>query len=94
MKLKIMSLVAVVALTGFALQGHPKISKQQAEKIALKEIKGGKVLSGEYEKEDGKEIWSFDIKVGKGIKEVWVDPQSGKVIKVETESLQHESREK
>lgn len=94
MKLKIISIVAILALTGFVFQGHPKISRQQAEKIALKEIKGGKILSGEFEKEDGKEIWSFDIKVGKGIKEVWVDPQTGKVIKVENESPAHESREK
>ncbi|MGB9591765.1 MAG: PepSY domain-containing protein [Candidatus Kryptoniota bacterium] len=94
MRTKIMSVMAILALTGFVLQSHPKISKQQAEKIALQEIKGGKILSGEYEKEAGKEIWSFDIKVGKGIKEVWVDPQTGKVIKVENESPAHESREK
>lgn len=70
-----------------------KISKKEAIKIALEEVKGGKVKSSELEKEEGKLVWSFDIKLGKEIKEVWVDAYSGKVIKTEVESAAKEKDE-
>lgn len=77
-----------------AAQPKPKISKKVAEKAALAKIKGGKVLSAEYEHESGKYIWSFDVKSGRKIKEVWVDPNSGKVIKISSESTAGEKKEK
>ena len=75
-------------------QSKPKVSKAQAEQAALAQVKGGKVLSGEYEQEAGKHIWSFDIRSGDQIKEVWVDPVSGMVIKVSTETKSNEKKEK
>ena len=75
-------------------QMKPKVSKAQAEQAALAQMKGGKVLSGEYEHESGKYIWSFDIKAGDQLKEVWVDPNTGKVIKVDTETPANEKKER
>ncbi|MCL4538865.1 MAG: PepSY domain-containing protein [Bacteroidetes bacterium] len=75
-------------------QSKPKITKSQAEKAALAEVEGGKVLSGEYEHEAGKYIWSFDIKSGNRINEVWVDPNTARVIKVADESMANEKKEK
>lgn len=77
-----------------AAQPDPKITKLQAEKAALAKVKGGEVLSAEYEHEAGRYIWSLDIKSGKKVREVWVDPNSGKVIKVAAESMAHEKKEK
>lgn len=96
MKLKtLVTLVLALSLPLIAeAQPKPKITKSQAEKAALAEVKGGKVLSGEYEHESGKYIWSFDIKVGDTIKEAWVDPNSGKVLKVSTETPADEKKEK
>lgn len=66
----------------------PKITLAQARKAALKRIPG-KVLDEELEKEDGQWIYSFDIRpqgvTAKIIKEVHVDPDTGKVLAVETE---------
>lgn len=75
-------------------QPKPKVSKSQAEKTALARVKGDTVLSGEYEHESGKYIWSFDIKAGNQIKEVWVDPNTGKVLKISTETPANEKKEK
>ena len=85
-------LIAIAPVNGQILHTK-KISKKEAIKIALAEVKGGKVKSSELEKENGKFVWSFDIKVGKEIKEVWVDAYEGKVIKTEVESVAKEKDE-
>jgi len=71
----------------------PKISKEQATKTALAQFKNGVVKDSELEKEDGRVVWSFDIQVGKERKEVWVDANSGKIVRTETETAQKESVE-
>lgn len=71
-----------------------KITKAEAEKIALTAVPGGKVMEAELEHESGMFIWSLDVKSGKETKEVWIDPQSGKVVKVFTETARSEAHEK
>jgi hypothetical protein len=95
-----MKSIAVAALLLFTLtlvsaQETPKakITKAQATKIVLERFKGGKITDAELEKEEGKLVWSFDIKVGKVTKEVWVDAQTGLVVKTETESAAKEKAE-
>jgi uncharacterized membrane protein YkoI len=58
-----------------------------AVKIALARVPGGKVTQAELEEEDGRLIYSFDIKVEgkKGTDEVHVDARTGEVVKVEHE---------
>lgn len=72
----------------------PRITMRQARVVALKAVPGGKIKSGELETESGRRIYSFDIKVGKEIREVWVDPSTGEVIKNEVETPQQERTEK
>ncbi len=71
----------------------PKVTRIQAEHAALAQIKGGKVLGAKYELESGKYVWSLDVKWGKQIKEVWINPVNGKVMKVTTESAKKEKQE-
>ena len=96
----LMKSIATLVFLAFALtlasaQDTPKakITKAQATKIVLECFKGGKIKDAELEKEEGKLVWSFDIKVGKEIKEVWVDARTGLVIKTETESAAKEKAE-
>ena len=72
-----------------------KISPAAATATALAKVPGGKVQSAEIEKEDGKLVYSFDIKVaGKsGIEEVLVDAMTGTVVGVEHESPADEAKE-
>ena len=58
-----------------ALRKEAKIAEADARKTALAAVPGGKVQSHELERENGKLIYSYDIKVaGKsGIEEVNVD---------------------
>ena len=63
------------------------IQPEQARTTALARVPGGTIAKGELEEEDGKLIYSFDIRVPgqSGIMEVHVDAQSGEVIKTEHE---------
>ena len=54
------------------------ISMQQARKIALARVPNGSIQSAELEKENGKLIYSFDIKKAGAITEVNVDAKNGR----------------
>ena len=77
------------------LQKEAKISMDEAKEIALKKVPDGKIASSELEREHGKLIYSFDIKVPKksGITEVNVDAIDGKVIAVHHENAAKEAAE-
>lgn len=72
-----------------------KITSVAATATALAKVPGGKVQSAEIEKENGKLVYSFDIKVaGKsGIEEVLVDAMTGAMISVEHETPADEAKE-
>ena len=73
-----------------------KISEDVAAATALKAVPGGKIDKLELEKEDGKLLYSYDIKVvGKtGVEEVHVDAISGELLKSVHESPADEKAEK
>jgi uncharacterized membrane protein YkoI len=76
------------------LAKQAKITKEQAQEIALKRAPGT-VESGELEREHGKLVYSFDIRNAKGtIDEVQVSAITGKVVRVEHESKKQEAAEK
>lgn len=76
------------------LRKEAKISMKKARSIALKKAPG-KVSSSELERENGKLIYSFDIKTAaKGVTEVNVDAITGDVIDVHQESPAKEAAEK
>jgi uncharacterized membrane protein YkoI len=74
--------------TQAALQKEAKVTKTEATALALRTVPNAVVQASEIEREGGKLIWSFDMKVrGKsGIDEVNIDAMTGKLI-----SNQHES---
>ena len=76
------------------LMKQAKITKAEAEKIALKKAPGT-VEEGELEMENGKLVYSFDIRNTKGtITEVQVDAKDGKIVSVEEETAEMEAAEK
>lgn len=78
------------------LAAQAKVSKTEAEGIALAKVPGGSIKEAEIEKEDGKLVWSFDIATPgtKDITEVLVDANTGAVVSVEKETAEHEAKEK
>jgi uncharacterized membrane protein YkoI len=72
-----------------------KISKAIATRTALAKVPKGRVQSSEIEREKGRLIYSFDIKVpGKsGIEEVNVDAMTGAVVAHEHETPKMEKKE-
>lgn len=63
-----------------------KITKEEAQAIALKRVPG-EVIESEIEKEKGKLIWSFDIRSSDGkIFDVEIDAKDGKILKVEEDA--------
>ena len=87
---------ATVHVSGSAkLKAEAKISESSAIAAARKEVPTGKIESGEIEREGGKLIYSFDIKVpGKsGIEEVNVDAITGALVAHEHETPKAEKKE-
>jgi len=86
---------ASIAESQADLQKETKISMEKARGIALKRVKGGKIESGELEREHGKLIYSFDIKTSRsGVTEVNVDAITGKIVTVQKENAAKEVLEK
>jgi uncharacterized membrane protein YkoI len=76
------------------LASQARITKEQAQEIALKRAPGT-VESGELEREHGKLVYSFDIRNAKGtIDEVQVSAITGKIVRVEHETKAQEEAEK
>ena len=78
------------------LEAQAKISKADAEQVALAKVPGGTLKEGELEKENGKLLWSFDVATPgtKDITEVQVDAMTGAVLSVAKESAADEAKEK
>ena len=78
------------------LEAQAKISRADAEKIALAKVPNGTIKEAELEKEKGKLIWSFDIATpgSKDITEVHVNAVTGEVVGVEKETPAQQEKEK
>ena len=76
-----------------ALSKEAKITMEQAQKTALAK-EAGKIQSKEIEREKGKLIYSFDIKMADGIHEVNIDAMTGEVVEDTVESAADEAKEK
>jgi uncharacterized membrane protein YkoI len=104
MKIRILTPLALLAavLLGCASnqaakpEGQARISKPEAEKIALAQAPGGTIKEGELETEKGRLIWSFDIATpgSNDITEVQVDAQTGKLVSVDKETPTQQAKEK
>ncbi len=77
------------------LEAMAKISRSEAEKIALAKVPGGTIKDAELEKEDGKLIWSLDIAtVGSpDITEVQLDAVTGQIVSVAKENPAQQAKE-
>jgi len=78
------------------LRREAKVAEADARKTALAEVPRGKVQSHELERENGKLIYSYDIKVAgrAGTEEVNVDAITGAVVAHEHEDAKAEVKEK
>jgi hypothetical protein len=76
-------------------QGQAKVTKEQAEKVALARVPDGTIKSAELETEHGKLIWSFDISRPKtaNITEIQVDAKKGTIVSEQTETPSEQAKE-
>lgn len=77
------------------LAKQAKITKSEAEHIALAKVPNGRVQSVEIENEKGHLVWSFDIARpnAKDITEILVDAKTGKIISTQIESATDQAKE-
>jgi uncharacterized membrane protein YkoI len=82
--------------TAAQLESQARISKAEAQKIALDKVPGGTIKESEIEKEKGKVIWSFDIATPgtKDITEVNVDAMTGAIVDISKETVADQEKEK
>ena len=98
------SLSAILGVAGTAcdasseadLVKQAKITRTQAEKIALAKVPGAKVQSGEIENEHNALVWSFDLVTtgSKNVTEVLVNAKTGKIISVSAKTPSDQAQEK
>lgn len=81
--------------TDAQLEAQAKISKTQAEHIAMAKVPNAKIQSEEIENEHNALVWSFDmVKTGsKNVTEVLVDAKTGKIVDVSTETPADQAKE-
>src|SRR5438552_33523 len=86
---------ANAALTEKQLAKQAKITRNQAEQIALTKVLQGRISSSELEREHGRLIWSFDIaKPGtNNVSEIQVDAKTGGIVSVKTETPKDQAAE-
>ena len=77
------------------LARQAKITMAEAREIAQAKEPNGKIEGEELEKENGKIVYSFDIRNSKGtITEVQVDANTGAIVSIEEENARQEAAEK
>ncbi|MEO8648524.1 MAG: PepSY domain-containing protein [Acidobacteriota bacterium] len=90
----ILSLTVAVTIGAPAQYQQKYIGMKKAKEIASSQVPG-KIKSAEREKEDGKMIYSFDIKTADGqTHEVTLDAFTGAVLTNQIETAEDEAREK
>jgi uncharacterized membrane protein YkoI len=74
---------------------HGRITKRQAEQIALSKVRDGTIRTAELQTANGSRFWSvYVMKPGsKNAKEVRVDAASGKILTVQTEKPEDQAEE-
>ncbi|MDZ7289521.1 MAG: PepSY domain-containing protein [candidate division KSB1 bacterium] len=66
---------------------EPKITRAQAEQVALEKFPGSYLLSTELEPEDGKLVYSVEARTPQAVYEVVVDAMTGQVIETDDNTL-------
>ncbi len=86
---------SVAAPTEAALMKEAKLTKIEAEHIALAKVPHGQVKSAEIENEKGHLVWSFDIVThgSKDITEILVDAKSGQIVSEQKETPRDQAAE-
>src|SRR5262245_8184646 len=60
---------------------EPGVTMEQARVTALAQV-DGEIVEQELEREQGRLVYSFDIKIEGGVKEVEIDAHDGSVVRV------------
>jgi hypothetical protein len=88
--------VSAWVLTACATTQGAKLSRADAQGIALGRVRGGTVTESELERERGRLVWSFDVTTPgtTDVTEILVDARTGEVVSVEKENEEEQRREK
>jgi Peptidase propeptide and YPEB domain len=89
-------IIAALAVPAIAKQPLPKITEAQARATALSFVKGGIVKDEELETENGRLIYSYDIKQKgvPGVEEIQISAITGKLVSRRHETPAKEAAEK
>jgi uncharacterized membrane protein YkoI len=73
----------------------PQVAESTARATALARVPAGTIESAELEHENGKHVWSFDIKVPRSVNvvEVQVDAITGLIVSEKTETPVDQAKE-
>ncbi|ADC69842.1 Propeptide PepSY amd peptidase M4 [Methanocaldococcus sp. FS406-22] len=75
------------------LAKYTKITEKEAKNIALSKVPG-KVVKVELENEDGYVVYGVEISTSNGIKDVKVNAENGKILKIDGDYNEKDSNDK
>ena len=75
------------------LAKYTKITEEEAKNIALSKVPG-KVVKVELENEDGYVVYGVEISTSNGIKDVKVDAENGKILKIDGDDNEKDNNDK
>ncbi|CAN5505177.1 hypothetical protein BH18VER2_BH18VER2_02540 [soil metagenome] len=86
--MKVFCLSVLSLLFGFSLvfaspldpKGDAKITRNEAQHIALRPHQGARVSAAKLETVEGKLVWSIELKEGERLTMVTVDAMSGRIL--------------
>ena len=90
-----LTLGIIAPMVGAADATTAKVTQAAARATALARVPGGTVQSAELEHENGKHVWSFDIKDPKSanVIEVQVEASTGRIVSQKVETPAEQAKE-
>lgn len=73
-----------------------KLTPDSAVAMVQRLVPNGRLLFGELEREEGRLVYSFDLKDGTrpGVREIWLDASTGRVVSDRRETAAEEAAER
>lgn len=87
------SVASLSVVAGCVNRPSDAIARTEAERLTLQRVPGGHIVEAELEREGGRWVWSLDLTTP-GTTEVYLDARTGAVVAIETETAEHEAKEK
>ena len=88
MRAGVLCLALALGLLPASLQAQPPITRERAEAVALRLVRGGEIVSGNLERDKQRLLWWFDISIpgSRNLNTVQIDAYTAAVVSSRVET--------